>query len=582
MLHVLHIRNLALIEHAELQLGAGLNVVSGETGGGKSLLITALKILRGEKVSAGLVRHGADELQVDGEFRLGGGDRSKAVARLVDELCGGALDDDLLLVTRYVDRQGRSRVRIGGRPATLTALRELGQFLLEIHGQGDSRALMRPEIQCETLDAFAGTAALRHEFAAALATARAARQRLQQRVEGAREQQQRLEFLRFQHAAMAELRLQDGELASLAAEQQVLANLETLRQHLGTAVIHLQDGDANAADLLGRAREALQDAAAIDPRLEAASEQLAQAEDLLADACRKVQSGLARLELDPSRLAAVQERLDEIHAVLQRFGPTEQELRQNLLRVAAELEQAEVLAADPAVLAAELQQATEAAASVGRKLLRARRKAALPFATQIVAELQDLGMARTEVRVAMADAFAPEQLLDTASAHGPVPVDIEVRINPGEPFHSLRDTASGGELARIVLAIKKTLADQDRVPLLVLDEIDAEIGGRLGLQVGRKLHEVALHHQVVIVTHLAPVAAFAQRHFLVNKEVRGGAGDERTASAVRALVGNDIERELAAMAMGDPGDAAALQQARRLVERARAKDDSPGGVAAED
>ena len=173
----------------------------------------------------------------------------------------------------------------------------------------------------------------------------------------------------------------------------------------------------------------------------------------------------------------------------------------------------------------------------------------------------------------MDETVTPDHLLDDATEHGPTPVDFEVRINPGEPFHSLRETASGGELARVVLAIKKTLADQDRVPLLVLDEIDAEIGGRLGLAVGRKLHEVARHHQVVIVTHLAPVAAFAQHHFLVNKEVTatggGKKGQERTRSQVRQLAPAEVEKELAAMATGDGGDAASLQQARRLVEKAR-------------
>ena len=188
-----------------------------------------------------------------------------------------------------------------------------------------------------------------------------------------------------------------------------------------------------------------------------------------------------------------------------------------------------------------------------------------------------LGMPHTQVRLAMAEDLVNERLLDDATEHGPVPVDLEVRINPGEPFHSLRDTASGGELARIVLAIKKLLADQDRVPLLVLDEIDAEIGGRLGLQVGGKLGEVARHHQVVIVTHLAPVAAFAQAHFLVNKEVRGKGDEERTRSTVRRLAGTEVEKELAAMAIGDAGDAAALQQARRLVAKAREAADASGG-----
>ncbi|MBL8729349.1 MAG: AAA family ATPase [Planctomycetes bacterium] len=569
MLHTLHIQNLALIERAEVRLAEGLTVISGETGGGKSLLITALKLLRGEKAPGSLVRHEKDELQVDGEFRLGKGARSATIAGMVQSLCGGSIDDDLLLVTRIVDRQGKSRVRIGGKPATLAALRELGAFLLEIHGQGDSRALMRPEIQCETLDAFAGTTKLRLEFAAALQAARTLRQRLEDSSRGDRERRQRLEFLRFQHAAMTELALGEGELAELEQEHQLLGNLDEMRQQLDEALSVLQDGEDNAADRLARAARAVQQAAAIDRRLEDASEQMAQIEELVAGVCRSLQSGQARLELDPSRLQAVQERLDEIHSALKRFGPTEADLRRNLASTAAELAAAEGETADPETLAAELRAATDVAAAAGRKLVRARRKAAEPFAERIRSELQDLGMQRTEVRVAMADEFAADRLLDDATEHGPVPVDLEVRINPGEPFHSMRDTASGGELARIVLAVKKTLADQDRVPLLVLDEIDAEIGGRLGLLVGKKLHEVARHHQVVIVTHLAPVAAFAQHHFLVGKQTAGAGRSERTLSGVRQLRGDEVERELAAMAMGDGTDAAALQQARRLVAKAK-------------
>ena len=564
MLHTLHIRNLALIERAELRMATGLTVVSGETGGGKSLLITALKLLRGEKAQAGLVRHGAPELQVDGEFRLGGGSRSAAIARFVETACGGVVDDDLLLVTRIVDKGGRTRVRLGGRPATLTALRELGGMLLEIHGQGDSRALMRSEIQCETLDAFAGTAGLRGEFAASLAGARELRAKISRQADGERERKQRLEFLRFQFSELRQLDLSDGELVQLEQEHQVLSNLDAMRLRLAEALTAMQDGEAAVSDQLAVAARATQQAAAIDVRLEEVSEQLAQIEDLVADCCRKLQSGQARLELDPGRLAAVEERLDEVHSALKRFGPTEKDLRETLARTERELSELEDADVAPEELVATLRRDTDGVVKLGRKLLRARRKAGGEFAAAIMSELHDLGMKHTEVRLSMEETFAADRVLDDASEHGPVPVDIEVRINPGEPWQSLRETASGGELARVVLAIKKTLADQDRVPLLVLDEIDAEIGGRLGLQVGKKLHEVARHHQVVIVTHLAPVAAFAQQHFLVNKVV-----GERTSSQVRHLPSEEVEKELAAMATGDGDDGAALDQARRLVEKAR-------------
>ena len=515
MLHTLHVRNLALIESAELALDSGLNVISGETGGGKSLLITALKLLRGEKAPSGLVRRDESEMQIDGEFRLGGGDRSKAITALVQELCSGTVDDDLLLVTRIVDAQGKSRCRIGGRPATLTALRTLGEHLVEIHGQGDSRALMRPEIQCETLDAFAGTAALRGQFGAALALARAAQRALQEATAGQKQSQQRLEFLRFQQQQMQELQLVDGELTALEQEHQILSNLDAVRQRLQTALRVLQDDEACAADQVAKASRQLRDAAEVDRRLEEAAEEIASVEDMLANVCRNVQSGLARLDLDPARLEEVEARLDAIQSALRRFGPTEADFRRTLAEVTAELDK-HGESCNPEALATALRQAIATAAGIGRKLLRARRKAADPFTASIGAELKDLGMAHTVVRVAMADEFVDDELLGIANEHGPVPVDIEVRINPGEPFRSMRETASGGELARIVLAIKKTLADQDRVPLLVLDEIDAEIGGRLGLQVGHKLGEVATHHQVVIVTHLPHVGAISDWYVFVD------------------------------------------------------------------
>lgn len=574
MLHTLHVRNLALIESAELRLADGLNVFSGETGGGKSLLITALKLLRGDRANAGLVRRGARELQVDGEFRLGGPgvgmdeERSAEIRRLVGELCGGSIDDDLLLVTRIIDRQGRSRVRIGGRPATLQALRTLGSLLVEIHGQGDSREWTRPETHCQVLDGFADCGELRGEFAAALATAKQLRERLQAREEGQHEQRQRLEFLRFQQREMTELALADGELAELEAEHQRLANVDSVRSGLHAGLAALQEGEQNATELLSLAASQVRAAAELDTRLGALAAQFADAEALVDELCRGVQSGMAALDFEPGRLAHVEARLDEIQRLLRRFGPTEREFRDGLAAVTEELERWAGQAEEPEEMAVQLRQRTAVAARLGRKLLRARRRAAKEFTRRVGEGLQDLGMPHTELRIAMAADFADEELLDQASRHGPVAVDIEVRINPGEPFRPLGEVASGGELARVVLAVKKAMAQHGRVPLLVLDEIDAEIGSRLGLQVGRKLAAVAEHHQVVIVTHLPQVAAFADRHFLVAKAVVGDAEAERTTSTVCALDRRQVEHELAAMA-GDAADATNRQQARSLVRKVR-------------
>ena len=243
MLQTLTICNLALIESAEISFAAGFNVISGETGGGKSLVIAALELLRGGKASAATVRHGAEELRVEGEFQLGTGERSRRVVETVDELCGAVVDEGLLIITRVVDANGRSRARVNGRPVTMTVLRELGGWLLEIHGQGESRALMRPEIQCETLDSFAGTSQLRGEFALALAAGRECRDRRDEATGNERERQSRIEFLRFQQAEMEGLDLRAGELHQLEREHRILAHLDRLRECLTVALDNLQEGE---------------------------------------------------------------------------------------------------------------------------------------------------------------------------------------------------------------------------------------------------------------------------------------------------------------------------------------------------
>ncbi|MBK8980291.1 MAG: DNA repair protein RecN [Planctomycetes bacterium] len=566
MLASLHVRDLALLATAELRFEAGLNVLSGETGGGKSLVVAALKLLRGERASAGLIRHGADELRVDGEFLLGEGARSAAVAELLTEVCGRPPEEGVVVVSRSVDRSGRSRVRIDGRPATLQDLRALCGHLIEIHGQGETRALMRPEIQAETLDAVAGSTELRQRFADALAAARAAAARLEEAGGHERERLERIAFLRYQVHEMQAVGLTEGELADVEAEHQVLANLDRMRAWLADALDALSEGDGPALDALGRAARALDPAAEIDRELAPAAELVADARAAVADAARIVQSRLSGLDLDPARLGDIEERLATLRRALARFGPTERDFLATLQRNAAELAELEDEASEPAALQEAVDKRLAELEAAARKLVRARRKGAGGLVAAIEAELTDLGMPHTRFRIAMDDDVpAGRALLDAATAHGPGPLDFEVRINPGEPFRSMRETASGGEMARIVLAVKKCLADRDRVPFVVFDEIDAEIGGRLGLQVGRKLKDVAAHHQVLIVTHLPQVAAFADVHLKVAKSVRG----ERTWASVERLDDEAAERELAAMAAGESADREALEEARRLRVRAR-------------
>jgi DNA repair protein RecN (Recombination protein N) len=270
------------------------------------------------------------------------------------------------------------------------------------------------------------------------------------------------------------------------------------------------------------------------------------------------------LDLDPSRLSAVEERLALLRRALSRFGPTEADFAQRLTLVCEELDTLGDDSVSPEALDQELAIRIEAVTKIGKRLVRARRRASHRFATAVATELGSLGMSSAELQVAMADEFDPATILTTATNHGPTPVDFVVRINPGEPATPMRETASGGEMARIVLAIKKTLADQDRVPFLVFDEVDAEIGGRLGFEVGAKLQHVANHHQVLIVTHLPQVAAFADAHFKVTKIV----SNDRTLSGIERLNKKAVDHELAEMSVGDEVDAEALREARRMRKRA--------------
>lgn len=565
MLRSLHIFDLALIDKAHIPFEDGLTVLSGETGGGKSLVVTALAWLRGERTQASLVRRGAREARVDGEFELGDGPRSAAVSALAAELAGQPVEDGMLLLSRIVDAGGRSRARLNDRPITLQALRRLGAMLLEIHGQGESRALMRPEIQVETLDAFAGTTALRERFASALAGARSAREAAAAAEEVERSRRARVAELAGLVEEMEALGLEAGERERLEAEHTVLSGQDRLRELVREALACLQEQDGSARELLARAGRALAAAAGIDRELAPAVEALAEAEGLAGEACRELLSSLGRLDVEPGRLEFVEDRLAELRRALARHGPEEADFLAALERAREELAALQAAEDEPQRARAELAERLAELERLGAELAGARRTASAGFRAAIQADLRDLGMPAARLRVVQEEPLTGLELLDHATALGPAACRLEVRTNAGEPFHRLEETASGGELARLVLAVKKCLADRDRVPLLVLDEIDAEIGGRLGLAVGRKLREVARHHQVLTVTHLPQVAAFADAHLQVRKVGARG----RTTVRVRRLLTEEVERELAAMALGDAADAQALAEARRLRERAR-------------
>lgn len=572
MLEQLTIQDLALLRRAGALPAPGLTVISGETGGGKSLVIQALHLLRGEKARAGIVRRGAKAASVDGVFVLSEGERSDAVRSLYREVLGTEVEDDRIVVSRIVEATGRSRARIDGRPVALRDLQRFGAYLLEIHGQGQNRSLMRPEIQTELLDAYADLRDLRVRFATRLREARRLDAELRALRAGQRERRERVEFLRYCLDEIAAVDPREGELEELEREERLLGHLDTLRVGLETGINELYEDDEQEAVVARVRRHArhVQQLAEFDERLAEGARLLDEAAILLEEGVHELRDGLSRLDLDPARLAELRERVHQLRRLCDRFGPGEEELHAQRARMQEELAELEDDTNGPEQLAARLETLLAELEQDARALERGRKRAARPLSQRMMEELHELGMAKAEVEVRVVPRPG-KQLLERAGELGTCEVEVQLAPNPGEAKTPLRETASGGEVARVMLVLKKILADRDQVPVLVFDEADAEIGGRLGLAVGRKLEAVAAAHQVLCVTHLPQIAAFADLHLLVEKRVeQGEEGEERTVAEIRALSEKDRRAELASMARGqDAVDQSALREAGKLLELAR-------------
>ncbi len=566
MLLELRVRNLALVEDAVIRLEPGLNVVTGATGAGKSLLLLALGLLLGGRWSREMLRTGADRMEVRGVFEIDDPALAAQCLALSDETA----DDEgplQLVVSRRVDAAGRNRAEIQGTFVPVGSLRALCSLLAEIHGQSEHQALVDPARQTELLDRAAGLADDRTAFAERLRTWRAGRVRLAELTARDDQRQARIETLEAIIAEVEEVAPEDGESDRLRRERELLAAAERHSDALSsaTALIDGGHGDADPAiDLVGRASRTISDAAALSDEVAAAQESLDRAADALSEATRLLADALERLEADPERLERLQGRLEELGSLLRRHGPTEadalaaaESARSELASLRGDSDAAEQLHAEVADLASGALQA-------GTELDDARRKAGITFSAGVEAGLAELEMDAT--RFAVHVPTRRDTALDAASPAGLGPVEWRVAPNRGEELRPLARIASGGELARTALAIKGELADADRVPILAFDEIDADVGARLGSVIGRRLSALSIGRQVLVVTHLPQVAAFAARHLRVHKQERG----ERTVVQVEALAGAERELEIAEMIRGAGHAEEARDQARAMLAEAAA------------
>jgi len=552
MLRELRIRNFAVIETVTVPFAPGLNVLTGETGAGKSILIDAILLIRGERAQSDVIRTDAETATVEAVFDVVG---NRAVAAGLEE-AGLAIEDDQLVIRRELARSGRHRAFVNDSPVTVGLLERLGDHLVEVHGQHEHQRLLEPARQLELLDRFAGAEGLREQVAQLFAKYRAAREGVERMRAAERDRAQRQDLLRFQVSELDAARLRPGEEEELRAERMRLQHAERLGKGLAEASALLVDDQDAAASRLTRAARLFRDLGRLDPGFAAPADLLDAAAAHVEDVLVAVRALRASVDAEPGRLEAIDDRLDALIRLRRKYGDTEAAMlafREVAARELERLEHHEEIVAAEERRVAELR--SELLARAGA-LSEARRAAAGRLAALIQREVRALGMERGRLEIAI-DPAGPDEV----TARGLDCVELRFSANPGEELRPLARIASGGELSRTMLAVQAVFAAADRIPTMVFDEVDAGIGGHVASVVADKLAAAAAGRQVLCVTHLPQIAARAQHHFLVVKGVSG----RRTRAAVTVLEGAARVEEVARMLGGAAPSDTARRHARELL-----------------
>jgi DNA repair protein RecN (Recombination protein N) len=563
MLTELRIRNFAVIEEAALCFGPGLNVLTGETGAGKTIVMTALGLLLGGRASPEVIRTGAKEAVVEGVFELEGEAPLPEAADWLSE------DNPReLLIRRVVAEGGRSRVTINDSLATVNALTRIGGALVQIYGQHEQQSLALRENHQQILDRHAGLEAELEAYFAAYENAREIRERLADLERRERERAELLEIARFRVAELERAALVAGEDDSLAADRAVMANATRLAEAANAAEQSLYGGEGAVIDVIARAIARLAEAAAIDPKLANTLELITTAHANLDEAARSLGAYAAQIEADPKRLEEVDNRLQEVARLKRKYGGTVDSARETLERSRREIAELEAVGETRTATEVELAHALSDLLECARKLHQRRAHDAAGLKRRMEAELKTLGM-RSAIFESRLSPIAIEgaAFVHDGIALGPSGFDVvEFYLSPnlGQPPLPLAKVASGGELSRVMLALKRLEAQRRGVATIIFDEVDAGIGGAVGEIVGRKLKQLASFHQILCVTHLAQIAAFADRHFAVEKEERRGTTRSRTTALEEA----DRPAAIARMLGGAETSDKFVRAARELIERA--------------
>jgi len=555
MLTELRIRNFAIIESVTLPLGEGFNVLSGETGAGKSIIVGALGLLLGERASADLIRSGAEKATVEGVFDVAS---VRGIAELADER-GIDVEDDTLVLKREIAASGRGRAWINGAPVTATVLAEIGRQLVNLHGQHDAQTLLDAESQRRILDAFGGGESQADLVRTIHGEVSSVRREITTLSSRRADAEKRADYLRHVAKEIEDARLSPGEDAKLEDEARVLENADELR-NLATALNDMLSGEESSVlARLGVAQRPLTSIERIDPSAVRMQELFDAGFYALQELARSVEGYAGSVDLDPSRLEDVRQRRDRLFGLLKKYGPTLDDVIEAGRSARSELDLIDTAQFDLANLTAREAEARRRLFAEAEKLSDMRMSAGKRLAKAVDALLPQLGMPDGKLSVALI-------ARDEPTAEGAEDIEFRVALNVGHEDRPLSRVASGGELSRVMLALKTILARVDQVPTLIFDEVDAGIGGRVGLQVGDTLRRVAKEHQVFAISHLPQIAARAHHHIVVAKGAKGGV----TTADISVLEGTSRVNEIARMLGGDPESKVSRAHAKELLESASA------------
>jgi DNA repair protein RecN (Recombination protein N) len=562
MLRELHITNLAVIRDARIEFVSGLNCFTGATGAGKSLVIGAVELLLGLRSPAEMLRPGVDEGRVSGLFQIDDPD----MLRQIEQWTDAPLADDggELLLTRRLATSGRTSISINGHPITLAMLKQIGQAMVDVQGQHDHQFLLRPGNQLDVLDQFGGLKEQRQKYHVAYRALTEAQKRVAELSGDQTIRRQSLELYQFQADEIDAAALNAIELADLRQRAGVLRNLEKLKLQTATAQAALYESEGSAVERLRGIVAILDDLADLDASLDPLLQIVRGATIQLEDAAIDLSRYLNRLDLDPAELARIEERLNTIGRVLDKYGGSIDAVAEYRKEIGAKIAGLSGSSDELAKLSGRIGAMRREVADLAADLSRRRKEAAGRLARAVRGQLGELGMEKATFEVTIENTTASDGGGEPFTPTGSDVVEFMARTNPGQLELPLRKIASGGELSRLMLALKGILARSDRISVLVFDEIDANVGGRLGSVIGAKLRQLAGHHQVLCITHLPQIAAFAHRHLSVRKQVEGA----QTTTVVKSLEGPPRIEELAEMIGGAHVTATTRAQADELLATA--------------